>query len=633
MTSQPKNRDRNANSPQPRSSEPNLDEEQENQDDAIIGRALLGSMGLAAVVGVVILSTYGIAMLNRKPIEEKSTSLNLPAVRDTTSVQRPQIPFVDITSSSGIEWKHFNAMDNEKLLPETMGGGVALFDFDCDGDQDILFIGGESWPWASSIFAEPRSLCLYANDGHAKFIDVTEKAGLKLRMQAMGSAIGDFDNDGWSDLLVTGVGGNRLFRNVQGRFTDVTRIAGVSGMSQDWTTGAVWFDYDNDSKLDLFVCNYVTWSRQLDFSIGFSLTGIGRAYGQPTNFNGRYCYLYHNDGEGQFSDVSKAAGIQLSNPNTPVPEGKALAVSAVDVNRDGWQDLIVANDTVRNYLFLNKKDGTFEEQGIPMGIAFDRNGEATGAMGIDAGCFRNSDALGVVIGNFANEPCSLYVARGPGQPFLDEAMPSGLGPVTRLSLTFGTFFADLDLDGGLDIVCVNGHLESEISKVQPNQHYEQPPILFWNAGSQGGTEFVRLEADQVGSDAIKPLVGRGAAYGDLDADGDLDLVFVANGGAPRLLRNDQNLGNHWLRLKLIGKNSNRDAVGAIAKIKTNSGFQSRCVTSTRSYLSQCELPISFGLGANAAKVSGEILWPDGQLQKFENLAVDNLHEIVQSAGH
>lgn len=609
------------------------DDEDGIQNDAIIGRALLGSLGLAAIVGAVILAAFGIASLNRKPEKEKSTTLSLPTPRDTTSVVKPQIPLVDITASAGIDWKHFNAMDSEKLLPETMGGGVALLDFDRDGDQDLLFVGGESWPWASSVYAEPRSLCLYANDGQAKFTDVTEQAGLGLRMQAMGPAIGDFDNDGWSDLFVTGVGGNRLFRNVEGRFTDITQSAGVGGASHDWTTGAVWFDYDNDSKLDLFVCNYVTWNRQLDFSIGFSLTGIGRAYGQPTNFTGAFSYLYHNDGGGKFSDVSKAAGIQLSNPNTPVPEGKALAVSAADVNSDGWLDLIVANDTVRNYLFLNRRDGTFEEQGIPMGIAFDRNGEATGAMGIDSACFRNSDALGVVIGNFANEPCSLYVSRVPGQPFLDEAMPSGLGPVSRLSLTFGTFFADLDLDGRLDIVCANGHLESEISKVQPNQHYAQPPLIFWNAGSKGGTELVRLDAEQVGVDALKPLVGRGAAYGDLDSDGDLDLVLIANGGPPRLLRNDQKLGNHWIRFRLIGTKSSRDAVGAIAKITTNSGMQSRCVTATRSYLSQCELAVSLGLGQNADGVSGEILWPNGETQKFENLAVDKVYEIVQSAGN
>lgn len=606
-------------------------DEDQVQDDAIIGRALRMSLGIAAAVGLVVLSIYAIAWFSREPAVEKSTALVLPERRSPVMVEKPRIPLTDITAASGIDWKHFNAMEGEKLLPETMGGGVAILDYDRDGDQDILFVGGASWPWAASVIGQPRSLCLYANDGKAQFTDVTEEVGLGGRYQAMGPAVGDFDNDGWPDLLITGVGGNHLFHNREGRFRDITEDAGVGGAGDDWTTCAVWFDYDKDSRLDLFVGNYVRWSRALDLSIGFSLTGIGRAYGQPTSFTGTFSHLYHNDGNGKFSDVSQQAGIQLSNPNTPVPEGKALGVSVVDVNRDSWPDLIVANDTVRNYLFVNKKDGTFEESGIPQGIAFDRNGEATGAMGIDSAFFRNSDALGVVIGNFANEPCSLYVSQGASQPFLDEAMPCGLGPVTRLSLTFGAFFADLDLDGREDIACTNGHLESEIAKVQPNQHYEQPPLVFWNAGAKGNTEMVRLDAEQLGEDALKPMVGRGAAYGDLDGDGDIDMVFVANGGSPRVLRNDQQLGHHWLRLNLQGHPSNTAAIGAIVRVASAVGPQTRYTTATRSYLSQCELPLTFGLGASAEPVDVEIVWPDGEVQKIEDMPIDQQHTIQQGA--
>ncbi len=607
---------------------PSDDLDDDVQNDAVIGKALKISLGLAGAVGCVVLGIAAVAWLNRKPPEEKKTELVLPVKRKAPEVAKPAIPFANITAASGIDWKHFNAMEGEKLLPETMGGGVSIFDFDSDGDQDILLVGGESWSWSRSIQGNPRSLCLYANDGHAKFTDVTEQAGLKTRMQAMGATVGDYDDDGWVDLLVTGVGGTRLYRNQQGKFDDVTEAAGVKGDAEDWTTCAAWFDYDNDGRLDLYVGNYVLWSRERDLRIAYSLTGVGRAYGQPKDFTGMFSYLYRNEGDGKFKDVSKEAGLHINNPNTPVAEGKALGVSVVDFNRDGWLDLIVANDTVRNYLFVNQKNGKFREEGIPQGIAFDRNGEATGAMGIDAACFRNGDVLGVVIGNFANEPCSLYVSSA-GEPFLDEAMPSGLGPVTKLSLTFGTFFADLDLDGRMEVVCVNGHLESEISKVQPNQHYAQAPLFFWNAGAKGGTELVKLDAEQLGQAAVEPMVGRGAAYGDLDGDGDLDMVLVANGGAPRVLQNNQQSGNHWLRIKLKGSSGNRDAVGALVRIESTAGKQTRCVTTTRSYLSQCELPVTFGLGNAKDPVSVEIQWPDGKIQKVDQLAVDQLHVIEQ----
>jgi enediyne biosynthesis protein E4 len=607
------------------------DDEHQEQDDAIIGQALKISLGLAAAVALLAAGIYALTFLNRAPREERETELVLPTRRDTTQVDRPRIELADWTRQAGIDWQHATGMEGEKLLPETMGGGVAVFDFDQDGDQDILFVGGTAWPWSRMPLENPRSLCLYANDGLGNFSDVTAEVGLDVEMYGMGPAVGDFDNDGWPDLLVTGVGGNRLFRNVQGKFQDVTEQAGVRGANSDWTTSAVWFDYDNDSRLDLFVCNYVTWSRDLDLSIGFSLTGIGRAYGQPTTFNGTFSYLYHNEGDGTFRDVSEQAGMYIRNPNTPVAEGKALGVSAIDVNHDGWLDLIVANDTVRNYLYLNNKDGTFSEAGVPMGVAFDRNGLATGAMGIDSACYRNDESLAVVIGNFANEPCSLYVSQGPQPPFFDSAMASGIGPVTRLSLTFGMFFADLDLDGRLDVVCSNGHLESEISKVQPNQNYAQPPQYFWNAGSQGSTELVRLEAAEVGEAALAPMVGRGAAYGDFDGDGDIDVVLIANGGQPRLLRNDQQLGNNWLRLKLEGTEANRDAVGAMVTLQSPQGRQARCVMATRSYLSQCELPVTFGLGNHAGPVDVEITWPGGKTEVHQGLALNQLHHIKQTA--
>jgi hypothetical protein len=426
------------------------------------------------------------------------------------------------------------------------------------------------------------------------------------------------------------VGKNVLFKNNEGKFTDVSESSGIAAEEAAWSSGAVWFDYDNDGKLDLFVCHYVLWSRELDLSLGFSLTGLGRAFGQPTSFTGTQSLLYHNEGEGKFKEVSKEMGIQVANPDTQVPVGKGLGVAAVDVNRDGWMDIVVANDTVQNFLFMNRDGKSFQESGIPMGVAFDRAGNSTGAMGLDCGFLRNDDSLAIAIGNFANEPSSLYISRGPDQPFFDAAMASGLGPQSRLSLTFGMFFADLDLDGRQDIVCSNGHLEEEINKVQSTQEYAQAPQYFWNAGSAGSSELVALKASEVGEAALKKMVGRAAAYGDLDGDGDVDIILVGNGGPARILRNDQQLNNNWLRLKLEGSGrSNRDAAGALVTVKAGGVTHRRCVTATRSYLSQSELAITFGLGKTSKVDEVTINWPDGQSETLSALEINRQHSLQQ----
>ncbi len=603
------------------------------QDDEVIGRALRRSLWIVSAVVLMAVTVLVVRQFTRPDaLEEAQTEIVLPQERATESLQLPMIPLKDITESSGVDWIHCSGMEGDKLLPETMGGGVAIFDYDQDGDQDVLFVGGTSWQWAKNPTANPRSLCLYANDGHASFTEVTKQVGLDRAFYGMGPCIGDFDNDGWPDLFVTAVGSNVLFHNENGTFIDVTDQAGLAGRENGWSTGASWFDYDRDGLLDLFVCDYVIWNRDLDQSLGFSLTGVGRAYGQPTSFTGTQSRLYRNQGGGQFLDVSEAAGIFVANPDTGVPVGKGLAVAAVDVDEDGWQDLIVSNDTVRNFLFLNKQGKQFEESGVPLGIAFDRNGNSTGAMGIDCGYFRNDDSLAVAIGNFANEQSSLYVSRGAGVPFFDEAMASGLGPMSRLNLTFGMFFADLDLDSRLDIVCSNGHLEEEIAKVQASQQYAQPPQYFWNAGKQGSSEFVQLGEEQVGPDALGRMVGRGAAGGDLDGDGDLDVVLVANSGKPRILRNDQQLGHHWVSLLLEGSGeSNRDAIGALVTLVSGDTVRKQLVVSTRSYLSQCQRAITFGLGQNGRIDSLAVTWPSGLTESFR-VSADSSHRIIEGQG-
>ncbi|MDX1926900.1 MAG: CRTAC1 family protein [Pirellulaceae bacterium] len=609
--------------------EQDADDREDVQDDAIIGKALLGSIVVLGLVGVIV-GGIALAVYFQKPVvEDRKTEIALPQKRAVEQVSLPKIPLADITAEAGIDWKHVNGMEGEKLLPETMGGGVAVFDFDRDGDNDLLFVGGTNWPWAKNPVANPRSLCIYRNDGTAKFTDVTAEVGLERNFYGCGPAVGDFDNDGWPDLFVSAVGKNVLYKNNEGKFTDVSESSGIVG-DEAWSSGAVWFDYDNDGKLDLFVCHYVLWSRELDLSLGFSLTGLGRAFGQPTSFTGTQSLLYHNEGDGKFKEVSKEMGIQVANPDTQVPVGKGLGVAAVDVNRDGWMDIVVANDTVQNFLFMNRDGKSFQESGIPMGVAFDRAGNSTGAMGLDCGYLRNDDSLAIAIGNFANEPSSLYISRGPDQPFFDAAMASGLGPQSRLSLTFGMFFADLDLDGRQDIVCSNGHLEEEINKVQSTQEYAQAPQYFWNAGSAGSSELVALKASEVGEAALKKMVGRAAAYGDLDGDGDVDIILVGNGGPARILRNDQQLNHNWLRLKLEGSGrSNRDAAGALVTVKAGGVTHRRCVTASRSYLSQCELAITFGLGKTSKVDEVIINWPDGQSETLSGLEINRQHQLRQ----
>lgn len=612
-------------------SDENASDGQDVENDEAIGKAL--KVSLLTLLGVAI--TGGIVWMasqyfrSHEPVGQV-TQLELPKQRQLDKLQLPQIPLVDITAAAGIHWTHTTGMEGEKLLPETMGGGVAVFDYDRDGDQDILFVGGCAWPWAKQPRPGSRSLCLYRNDGTAAFTDVTTEVGLEREFYGMGPAVGDFDNDGWQDLYVTAVGKNLLYHNQAGKFHDVTPQAHVSGGELDWSTGATWLDYDRDGLLDLFVCNYVVWQRELDISLGFSLVGVGRAYGQPTAFTGTQNVLYHNLGGGKFKDVSQEMGIDVLNANTGVPSGKALGVAAVDVDRDGWTDILVSNDTVQNYLFMNLGGKSFDEAGVPMGVAFDRNGNSTGAMGIDCAYLRNDDSLAVAIGNFANEQSSLYITDGSYPPFTDNAMPSGLGPVSRLNLTFGMFFADLDLDGRQDIVCSNGHLEAEIAKVQSTQQYAQPPQFFWNAGTQGASELISLEAEQVGEAAVARMVGRGAAYGDFDADGDIDIVIVASGGSPRVLRNEVQSGNHWLRVKLRGSGrSNRDALGGIVEVMCGNTLQTRIVSPTRSYLSQCETVLTFGLGDQAQVDQVRIVWPDQREQVLTNVVADQLLQIQQ----
>jgi hypothetical protein len=509
-----------------------------------------------------------------------------------------------------------------------MGAGVAFADLDGDDDPDLVFVNGKDWPWRAT--GPQPTARLYRNRGGGGFTDATAGSGLGEPLYGMGVAVGDYDGDGSIDLFITAVGENRLYRNVGGlRFEDVTAAAGVAGAADEWSTSAAFLDYDGDGDLDLFVTNYVRWSRDIDFEVDYRLTGVGRAYGPPTNFEGTQNYLYRNDGGGRFTDVSEEAGVHVDNPATGQPAGKGLAVVPVDVDVDGRLDLVVANDTVANFLYRNLGDGHFAEQGATSGLAFDAAGGATGAMGIDAVHYRNNGDLAVSIGNFANEMTSFYVAQAGALPFTDEAIVAGIGPASRLALSFGLFFFDYDLDGRLDLFQTNGHVENEIHAVQSSQTYAQPSQLFWNCGDGCARDFVPVPPESMGALA-EPVVGRGAAYADVEGDGDLDVVLTQAGRRAILLRNDQALGHHWLRVRLVQPPPNVHAIGAGIELEAGGVTQYRQMMPARSYLSQVELPVTFGLGDAAAADSLTVTWPDGERQTLTGVPAGRLLTIERT---
>ena len=600
------------------------------QGEERIRRALWRSVAAAVCIA---LAVGGAVMLRRSPPPAPEAAPLPVAPRPTTPTRTPPpMPFADVTAAAGISFVHHTGAYGERLLPETMGGGVAFLDYDQDGDSDLLFIDSAPWPWRPATPSEHSGSRLYRNRGDGVFDDVSAQTGLGealAGLYGMGVATGDYDGDGFVDVYVTAVGGNRLLRNLAGEsFVDVTQTAGVGGAEDAWSTSAAFFDSDGDGDLDLFVCNYVAWSPAIDRAVGFQLTGIGRAYGPPTDFAGADSVLYRNDG-GAFTDVSAAAGVQVRHRATGAPVGKALAVRPLDVNDDGRLDLAVANDTVGNFLFVNQGAGRFAERGGETGFAFDAAGAATGAMGIDAAYYANDGRLAVAIGNFGNEMSSFYVRRPGAGLFSDDAIVAGLGAPSRLALTFGLAFADVDLDGAIDLVAANGHVEPEINRVQASQRYAQPAQLFWNCGTGCRWPYVAV-ADTGALGTVR--VGRGLVYADIDADGDLDFALTQAGGPAVLLRNEQTSGHHWIRLRLRDAPPNTNAVGAVATVTAGSTTQTRMVVAARSYLSQVELPVTFGLGAAAIVREIHVRWPDGGEERWADLPANREHALRRGSG-
>jgi hypothetical protein len=522
---------------------------------------------------------------------------------------------VDVTAAAGLRFRHNNGAYGGKLLPETLGSGCAFIDYDADGWQDIVLVNGMDWPGHKR---QRSALALYRNNRNGTFTDVTRAAGLDVELYGMGVAVGDFNNDGFPDLLITCVGQNRLFRNTgKGTFVDVTRASGLGGR-EAFSSSAMWVDVDRDGFLDLFVCNYVRWSPEHD--VFCSVDGKRKSYCTPEAYRGETCWLFRNRGNGTFEDLTATCGIFDSS-------SKSLGVALVDHDQDGWPDIFVANDTQPNKLYRNQRNNTFRDVALEAGVALSEEGKARAGMGIDAADFTNSGKAGVAITNFEGEMIGLYRAQAEGL-YRDVSEPAGVGLPSRNRLGFGCAFADLDLDGALDLVVVNGHIDDTVRNIRGNVGYAQAPQLFLN---QGNGSF-RDVAPAAGADFARPRVGRGLACGDFDGDGDVDLLMTTNNGAPVLFRNDQASGARSLRLRLVGVKSNRDAIGAVVRVFHGGTSQTRVVKSGSSYLSQSELPLTFGVGRRDRVDRMVIAWPSGRTEEFQNVASGSSYVCTEGKG-
>ncbi|HLW81571.1 MAG TPA: CRTAC1 family protein [Candidatus Acidoferrales bacterium] len=530
----------------------------------------------------------------------------------------PRVKFTDIAEAAGIDFRHDNAASTEKYLIETMGSGCGWIDYDQDGLLDLYLVNGA----ATRVYKPQNPLrgALYHNNGDGTFTDVTVKAGVGAEgLFGMGVAVGDYDNDGFPDLLVLGYGRCILYHNNgNGTFSDVTERAGVANASR-WASSAAWFDYNNDGHLDLVIANYLDWSPDRNFWCGEHGPGM-RSYCHPDDYNGQPPTLYHNNGDGTFTDVSKQSGVGLK-------PGNGLGIVTFDYDDDGWQDIFIANDSMANFLFHNNRNGTFHEVGYLAGVAVSADGLPEAGMGTDAADAMGNGRMDLIVTHLDEQLARLYQNAGH-QTFDDVTLRAGLGYATFHVSGFGTRFMDYDNDGAVDIFMANGHVLDNIQRYNSNVRYKEPKLMF---GNLGHGKFANV-SDQLGRDFLALRVSRGAAIGDFDNDGDLDILINNNGERPQLLRNDGGNSNHWLEIFLIGTKSNRDGVGARVKISAGDLNLYNQRKGGMSYQAAQDPRLHFGLGHRVKVDSLEILWPSGEETRLNDISADQIIAIQEGTG-
>ena len=538
------------------------------------------------------------------------------AQTQTAAAAKGPVEFRDVTAAAGIKFVHNNGAYGKKYLPETLGPGVAFIDYDNDGWPDIFLVNGTDWPGHATKHSTPK---LYHNNHDGTFTDVTHQAGLDVEMFGLGVTVGDYDNDGYDDLFVTAYGQSHLFHNNgNGTFTDVTQKAGLGGV-KEFSTSAAWVDYDKDGRLDLVVANYVTWSPEADLYC--TMDGKSKSYCTPESYKGASIRLWHNNGDGTFSDATKQAGLYE-------PTSKTLGIAILDFDNDGWPDILISNDTQPNKLYRNNGNGTFTEKAVVAGVAFSEDGVARAGMGVDTADYDRSGNTSLMITNFSNQMISLYHNEGRGL-FVDEAPRSEVGRASLLTLGFGCFFFDYDLDGWPDILVVNGHIDPDIQKVQANVKYAEPPHLFRNLGKGKFAEVTKT----AGATFAAARVGRSVAYADVYNNGRLDILMSTNGGPVSLFKNEAvGPANHSLRVKLVGTKSNRNGIGTVVRVTTAEGTQTQMLRSGSSYLSASELVLTFGVGQQSKVDSVEVRWPSGQVDKLGTTNAGQTVTVTEGKG-